>query len=626
MKMTQQRSLSAISAGQTSAVLDNAPVAVYVCAVNSGELLYANRLAQELFFSVPLRPGLTCYEAAGFDGPCPFCKADKMSGTEMLDREFCHPVNGRVYRVSGKLIDWDGREAHIEYISDITEARAEEERTKALSRELQETFVKMQDIINAIPGGVAIYKVTDVFETQYFSDGVPELTGYTVEEYRELIKQDAMELVYREDRAMVAEKVKTVIGSCGVSTFEFRKLHRNGEIVWVRARVKWMGKEDDRPLLHCVFHNITASKEARLERDHLINSIPGGIASYRVEGGRSFPLFYSDGVPAISGHTREEFAELIRDDALAVVYEADKKRVMTAARAAVLSGETLDISYRMRHKNGELIWVHLNGRRMGPLAEIMKFYVVFTGMSAEALLFQGIANEMADGIYVIDKENYDLLYVNDAKDLFHATSVSVGQKCYKALHGKEKPCMFCTLKTHAADGKPHEMKIEGAGEFYSTSFRETDWNGIPAYVKYVQNVTEEVKLRREKERLEQYFETLVKNLPGGAAVICCKPDGGMKLEFLSEGFMKMTGMGRTEAWDLYGQDIMAGVHPEDVLLVNGYLADFLTVGGTHGEIIYRIRKGGGGYLWVRNTLSVIQSEDGERRIYANYHDVTRERE
>ena len=29
----------------------------------------------------------------------------------------------------------------------------------------------MQDTINAIPGGVAIYKVTDIFETVYFSDG-----------------------------------------------------------------------------------------------------------------------------------------------------------------------------------------------------------------------------------------------------------------------------------------------------------------------------------------------------------------------------------------------------------------------------------------------------------------------
>ncbi|MBO1687776.1 hypothetical protein HJU46_17015, partial [Clostridium butyricum] len=51
-----------------------------------------------------------------------------------------------------------------------------------LEQDLKQANEKMQDIINAIPGGVAIYRVSDMFETVYFSDGVPELSGYTVEE------------------------------------------------------------------------------------------------------------------------------------------------------------------------------------------------------------------------------------------------------------------------------------------------------------------------------------------------------------------------------------------------------------------------------------------------------------
>ena len=49
----------------------------------------------------------------------------------------------------------------------------------------------------------SIYKVSDIFETIYFSDGVPELSGYTVEEYRELVKRDAAEMTYCEDSKMV---------------------------------------------------------------------------------------------------------------------------------------------------------------------------------------------------------------------------------------------------------------------------------------------------------------------------------------------------------------------------------------------------------------------------------------
>ena len=86
-----------------------------------------------------------------------------------------------------------------------------------LEQDLKQANEKMQDIINAIPGGVAIYRVSDMFETVYFSDGVPELSGYTVEEYRELIKQDAATMIYREDTAMVVSKAREVILSRGVS-------------------------------------------------------------------------------------------------------------------------------------------------------------------------------------------------------------------------------------------------------------------------------------------------------------------------------------------------------------------------------------------------------------------------
>ena len=121
---------------------------------------------------------------------------------------------------------------------------------------------------------------------------------------------------------------------------------------------------------------------------------------------------------ALSGHSREEYSEMARHDVFDIVYEQDRERVLEAAQAALASGEVLDVSYRMRHKDGRLIWIHLNGRRMGPMSETSKFYAVFTGMSAETHLFQNIANETADGIYVIDKRNYDLLYVNESKSLF----------------------------------------------------------------------------------------------------------------------------------------------------------------------------------------------------------------
>ena len=84
-----------------------------------------------------------------------------------------------------------------------------------------------------------------------------------------------------------------------------------------------------------------------------------------------------------------------------IIYEPDRERVLSAARAAVISGEVLDISYRVRHRDGNIIWIHLNGRRKGPLSDKIGVYRhVRKTVSSRALPVKHS--------YVISKENYDL--------------------------------------------------------------------------------------------------------------------------------------------------------------------------------------------------------------------------
>lgn len=499
---------------------------------------------------------------------------------------------------------------------------------KRLEKELVRTKEKMEDIVNAIPGGVAMYKVTDVIETVYFSDGIPKLTGYTSEEYANLGYKNALELSYSEDTAMVAGKVQEAIDKKEAIELEFRMLHKNGNIVWVRASVKLIGEKNGYPLLHCVYHNITDLKETQIELEHLINSIPGGIAIYHLEGERLHADFLSDGTLELIGCTREEYDRMISNDVMDVIYEKDRRRVYLAMKTMLFSGKSGGVSCRIRRKNGKLVWIHINGIRMDQLTEKIKLYVVFTGLSSESRLYRDIANETADGIYVIDRENYDILYANEPQRILFAETDCIGKKCYSTLYKQEQPCEFCTLKCKELDCKVHEMsvKVDGIERYYSTRFREMNWNGIPAYVKYVRDITEEVKNREENERINLYFQTLVKNLPNGVAVVKFENDGSMKPEYLSDKFSEMTGMTSEEAWELYSDNALHGVHPDDMDMVNKVMEKYLGGAVYHCELVYRLRKGKDGYVWVRNTLSLIQNEQGTRRIYAVYQDITKEKE
>lgn len=81
-----------------------------------------------------------------------------------------------------------------------------------------------------------------------------------------------------------------------------------------------------------------------------------------------------------------------------------------------------------------------------------------------------------------------------------------------------------------------------------------------------------------------------------------------------------------EAWELYQKDALTGVHPDDLESVRQELSKYLVSGKSHWEIEYRLLKGSGDYVWVKNTLSLIEHEGGERKIYSVYNDMTKERE
>lgn len=478
-----------------------------------------------------------------------------------------------------------------------------------------------QDIINAIPGGVAIYKVSDIFETVYYSDGVPALSGYSRDEYDLLIKQDAADLIYQEDAAMVIRKIRQVLEAGKSASFEFRKQHRDGHIVWVNVHARKIGEDGGHPLLQCVFHNISAFKQAREELAHVINSIPGGIAAYDFNDMQNpRRLFCSDGVAKLFGCSDAADLQHYAANPWSMVFKEDYQRVYDAFQHMFISSDTLDLSYRITRKDQVLEWVHLNGKAINGI-----FYAVFTGMSDEAKLFQQISNEAAQGIYVIDKKNHDLLYYNENVELFLTGKNNAwGKKCYTALHDKQTPCTFFPLSMIKNIEKPQELTFAN-GKSYEIRAKELEWNGLPAYTLFINDITDKITSSRKTEQLEQFYQTLVQNLPGGIAVIRFDMAKKQMLpEYISEGFAAMTGMSTVEAYALYKNDATAGVHPDDLDYIIGRLNQHLKKHLDTCESIYRLRKKDGSYIWIKNNSSLILRPNEIPLIYAVYSDITKE--
>ncbi len=362
------------------------------------------------------------------------------------------------------------------------------------------------------------------------------------------------------------------------------------------------------------------NKSADILHQDITQMFPGEVISCRIENGRLVPEWFSEGMPFFSGYSQEEFQTLLKEDFLNIVHEEDKVQMMTAIKTQSYS----DVYFRMLHGQDIFKWCYM--KCVVEESNWAMLYGFITEMPAQNQFLQNIVDGMADEIYVIHKETYELLYINHPSHVTHERGGCVGQKCYEALYQKSEPCSFCTLKTHSPGGMYHAMPVEEEGRFLEARFDEICWNGIPAYVKYIRDITDDVLAQREKDRLEQYFQIILQYLPGGVAIVCYKSDGTIIPEFMSNGFVEMVKMSYDDVWKLYSEDFVTEVHPDEREYVRINLERCIAERLEWYEMTYRLRKGTGGYVWVKATFSAIQGEENDVRVYINYYDITNERE
>lgn len=142
-----------------------------------------------------------CYHIAGYQSACPFCHAGRMSRDDVLVREYRHPLNGRVYQLSGKLVDWGDRPAHIEYVRDVTEQRAESERADRLQEGLKETFT-------SVPCGLCVYRIEwPEIVPLFHNPAFYEVVGYSDEHIRSVREKTDYLGVHPEDVGLLREKI-----------------------------------------------------------------------------------------------------------------------------------------------------------------------------------------------------------------------------------------------------------------------------------------------------------------------------------------------------------------------------------------------------------------------------------
>lgn len=227
-------------------ILDETQTGVYVRELGTCEVLYTNRKAREIFsVDVGDAVGRKCYDLFYHqDVACQACPARTRNVMYANEREVV--FGGRIYAVKGKIIDWSGREAYVEYLSDVTDARRVSEQMRlahdSLERKYEEEVLYREKAVsedvlastrmNLTEGIVEEMRVgtQDGYEEQYrhkieFTDRITAFCKnyWIMDEQKQRLSPESLLNRFKQGVMRVSE--------------EYIAELKDGKHVWVRAEV-----------------------------------------------------------------------------------------------------------------------------------------------------------------------------------------------------------------------------------------------------------------------------------------------------------------------------------------------------------------------------------------------------
>lgn len=273
-------------------ILESIDALVYVIDMETYEILYMNTSTKKIFGD---REGEICWKVIHEEegGPCSICSMDellKRDGTPkgIYTAEKFEPKNNCWYQRRLQAIRWiDGRMVSLELATDITRRKEAEEALKKSDtrfRKFLEGFQGVAYQLNQIEEGSLYFRPT------LFYGLVEEITGYRAHDFLEGYI-NWHDLIYPEDiDRFKAESMKLYTEEDYVADNEYRILHGDGSIRWIRDIAKRVDL-DESLTIQGTLYDITRQRktEERLQEtlsklQALLHNSPNNISIFDKDG------------------------------------------------------------------------------------------------------------------------------------------------------------------------------------------------------------------------------------------------------------------------------------------------------------------------------------------------------
>jgi diguanylate cyclase (GGDEF)-like protein/PAS domain S-box-containing protein len=552
------------------------------------------------------------------------------------------------------LLDQDGEP--LVWQSLLLDITAEKE-AEAAQRESEERFRLLAEhhpgaVTIVEPEPVALSDGTLGWRILFVSPRIVDLTGYTAEEWSELGVW--MRNIHPEDRERVLAEAERWYRVGPQQPLEYRFRHKDGRWVWLRQEGALVRDQGGRPrYLLLVTIDVTEQRqlleqlrEAELRYRTLVEQLPSVVLIRPLVMDREAfqrgmrNLYVSPAIERLTGFRPEEWTP---ERFLAQLHPDDRERVLAAITTADRTGESLDLEYRLLHKDGSVVWVW-SISHVVRAADGTPLYrqILFTDITAHKLAEEALREaeeryrtlvEQLPGVVLIrplypDKDALHqenaYLYVSPAiEQLTGFRPEELTPRRYvEQVHPDDRERMWAAVSAADATAAPIDIEyrfIRKDGSviwLWVISHVIRDAGGKPVYRQVLLlDITARKLAEHALREAEERYRTLVEQIPAAVIVTSAepvvRPDGSLHypVTFLSQRIEEVTGFSREEFLATPGL-WFSRMHPDDQPRV---FAEAVRTDetGEPFEAMYRFQRKDGRWVWLENRAVMVRNAEGK---------------
>jgi len=483
---------------------------------------------------------------------------------------------------------------------------------------------------------------------EFVNDEFTRQTGFTMEEYNNLSKEELRKLRHPDDFERVNKFFNTwkENGFKGTHRLEYRMFNKQGELLWLDTYL--YADFDDRGELLAINQiciDVTSQKEASekiIESEakyrNLASNAPVAVTRYLIRENQYD--YVNDEFIRQSGYSMEEFNSLENGKLIEMIAEEDRERVFLFYKKWASEGYkgTQRISYRILNRYRKLIWLDTYlyaefDKNNEPFAINQVCIDITEQQKAQEELrekdrkFKVLIENVNDVINLLNKE-FEIIFSTPSteKILGYQVEECNGKNIMDYIHPEDRNAFRTAFIEVLDKGRNSVSDVQFRCK---TKIGEWRWHEgtvqnlleeplIEAILFTHRDITERKKAEEEILIQKSYFQQLFENSPEAIVIL----DNQDRVVNVNKGFEKMF---------LYSPDEVKGKYLNDIIVPESLAenAAQLTMFVLRGEVIQRetVRKRKDGSTIEVSILAypIILGEN-QIGVYGIYSDISERKE